>query len=228
MKILISADTHGKIPNITGKVDLALIAGDFAKGDALRKMIFEKGDFKEAKKEIIESSKEFLFKIKELKCPIVVSLGNAEEFCKYDVIKMIKKEGIHYKNNSLIEINGLKILPIDFFVEEWWARKYRPERQQTIERAIKEEKELKEIFKKIDSVDIILSHLPPYRILDEDMGLNKKGSHIGSKLLREFILNKKPKLVICGHIHTPQEAKLGETLIINPGEKRIIEFEKNF
>ncbi len=126
----------------------------------------------------------------------------------------------------MIEIKGLKILLIDFFVEEWWARKYRPERQQTIDRAINEEKELKESFSKIKKVNIILSHLPPYGILDEDTGLNTKGDHMGSKLLREFILNKKPKLVICGHIHTPGEVRLGETLIINPGEQKIIDFEK--
>ena len=33
MKLLLSVDTHGKVPEINGKVDLALIAGDFAKGD---------------------------------------------------------------------------------------------------------------------------------------------------------------------------------------------------
>jgi len=224
MKLLLSADTHGKVPEITEKVDLALIAGDFAKGDALRKMIFEKGDPEVAKKEILESSKEFLSKIKQLNCPIVVSLGNAEEFCKEDVIKMIKAEGINYKKNSLIILKGIKILSLNFFVEEWWARKYRAERQQTIDRAIKEEKELNEVFDKIKSVDIIISHLPPYGVLDEDQGLNNKGDNAGSKLLRNFILKIKPKLVVCGHIHVPGEVKLGETLIINPGEQKVIEF----
>ncbi len=93
MKILISTDTHGKVPDIMGKVDLALIAGDFAKGDALRKMVFGGGDPKEAKKEIVESSKEFLSKVKELGCPVIVSLGNAEEFCKDKIIEMIKEGG---------------------------------------------------------------------------------------------------------------------------------------
>jgi len=53
MKILISTDSHGKIPKFGGEVDIILIVGDFAKGDALRKMIFEKGSPEEAKKESI-------------------------------------------------------------------------------------------------------------------------------------------------------------------------------
>ena len=93
--------------------------------------------------------------------------------------------------------------------------------------AIKEEIELRKLLDEIDQVDIVVSHLPPYGIMDEDQGLHKKGELMGSKLLRKFIIDKKPKLVVCGHIHTPGKKILGDTIIINPGEQRTVEFEKN-
>jgi len=228
MKILLSADTHGKIPKISGSVDLALIAGDFAKGDALRRVIFEKGSEEDAKREVVESSREFFKEIKKLDCPVVVSLGNAEDPYKKDVVRMIREENMYYSHDGVVEVKGLRILCIDFFVEEWWAKKYRPERESTIERGRKEEKELIDAISGIERIDIIISHIPPYGILDlseDNPYLKLKGGHIGSKVIRNFIEEKKPKLVVCGHLHLPGEEKLGNTVIINPGEEKIINFD---
>ena len=195
MKLLLSADTHGKIPNLDEKVDLVLIAGDFAKGDALRKLVFEGGPEEGVEKEILDSSEEFFGKMKRIGCPIISSLGNAEDFSKEKVVKLLEDLGILYIKNALINFRGVKILLLDFFVEEWWARKYRPEKQSTIDRAKREEREVMDSLSKIDKVDIIVSHLPPQGILDEDQGMYEKGSHSGSKILRDFILQKKPKQI---------------------------------
>jgi len=63
----------------------------------------------------------------------------------------------------------------------------------------------------IDEYTILLTHTPPYGIFDEPM----PDVHIGSRSIREFILNKKPILNICGHVHEQQGQKmLGETLIV--------------
>jgi Icc-related predicted phosphoesterase len=225
MKLLLSVDTHGETPELNEKVDLVLIAGDFAKGDALRKLVFEGGPKEGVEKEIIESSKKFFNKIKKVGCPIISSIGNAEDFSKEKIVELLDNLGILYTKNALIEIRGLKILLLDFFVERWWARKYRSGKQSTIDRAKREEKEIKDSLSKIDKVDIIVSHLPPNGVLDEDQGMYEKGTHSGSKILRDFILQKRPRLVVCGHIHSPGEAKLGETLIINPGKKKVMEFD---
>jgi len=225
MKILLCADAHGELPIISKneKVDLMLVAGDFAKGDALRRMIFENGSREEAKQEIIESSEFFIKQMKKFNCPVVFGLGNAEEFCKKEIVELMKKNGILYSENGIVEILGLKILCVNFFLEEWWARRYRSERQSTVDRAIKDEKKLKKLFSRLGTVEIIVSHLPPYGILDKDQGLNELGASIGSKILREFIDKKKPKLVVCGHLHNPEEKKFGKTLVVNPGKEKIIE-----
>jgi Icc-related predicted phosphoesterase len=46
-------------------------------------------------------------------------------------------------------------------------------------------------------VDILVTHSPPFGILDT----SAKGRHGGSKALREVTLSRKPKFHIFGHIH---------------------------
>jgi hypothetical protein len=46
----------------------------------------------------------------------------------------------------------------------------------------------------------------------------QKGKHYGSYLARKVILELKPILVICGHMHeNPGIIKLGKTVVVNPG-----------
>ena len=71
---------------------------------------------------------------------------------------------------------------------------------------------------KIDSPTILVTHNPPYKTkLDRTW----MGRHVGSKAIREFILNKKPILSLHGHIHEARGIdKLGDTVVVNPGPLR--------
>ena len=63
-----------------------------------------------------------------------------------------------------------------------------------------------------EGVDILVTHCPPYKILDE----SKKGKYGGSKGLREVVEKRKPKFHIFGHIHQGRgNLKLGETIFLN-------------
>ncbi|WP_292459749.1 metallophosphoesterase [Methanothermococcus sp.] len=83
---------------------------------------------------------------------------------------------------------------------------------------------------------IVLSHAPPYNILD--YAIRFGGKHIGSKPLLEFIKEKKPLLVVCGHVHREgsNETLFENTHIINVashdddishGNMALIEIEEN-
>jgi len=67
---------------------------------------------------------------------------------------------------------------------------------------------------------ILVSHSPPKGVLD----LSSGGRSLGSRAVRETIALKKPKLVVCGHIHgsAGQSNRLGQTTIINAGPRGII------
>ena len=67
-----------------------------------------------------------------------------------------------------------------------------------------------------DDVDVLVSHTPPYMILDKadaDSLKNKPSGHVGSRSLKDRIkkLNNL-KLIVCGHIH---EARGREGIVIN-------------
>jgi len=51
-----------------------------------------------------------------------------------------------------------------------------------------------------EGLDILISHGPPYGILDED----ENDEPQGDKALRDAILRARPKMVVFGHIHTTQ------------------------
>lgn len=65
--------------------------------------------------------------------------------------------------------------------------------------------------------DIYLTHIPPLGILDISSRFCENASHIGSSVIRESIINFKPKLVICGHSHAwgGYVQNIGDTTIIN-------------
>ena len=79
----------------------------------------------------------------------------------------------------------------------------------------------KKLIKKNDTV-ILITHAPPHNTRLDRI---ESGEHVGNKSIRKFILDTKPDLVICGHIHpcANKKQKLGKTLMINPGwEGKII------
>jgi Icc-related predicted phosphoesterase len=223
MKIFAATDIHGEAVEIPD-CDLVLIAGDFAKGEKLREVVFGKGDLEEAKKEIIESS---INVIKTLPEKSILSLGNVEKPCINEILEEISSRGHFGLANNVMEMKGFKILGLKFFMEERWAREAYPNNEDKIQRAITEEKEIKEFLKSNPHADIILSHLPPHKTLDfstrPELLPKSYPEHCGSKLLLEYIKNNQPKLVITGHIHIPGEVELGKTKVINPGKGKLIE-----
>ncbi len=91
------------------------------------------------------------------------------------------------------------------------------------------ENEIEEILKKFEKCDILISHNPPF---NTKLDLTKSNLHVGSKEIRKFIEEKKPKLVICGHIHEATGIDyINNTIITNVsalknGNYAIIEIEK--
>ncbi|MBD3192424.1 MAG: hypothetical protein GF308_17425 [Candidatus Heimdallarchaeota archaeon] len=62
---------------------------------------------------------------------------------------------------------------------------------------------------------ILLTHAPPK---DSEADRLKNGQHVGSKIIRTFIEEKRPILVLCGHIHEAQSiSQINGITCINPG-----------
>jgi Icc-related predicted phosphoesterase len=102
-------------------------------------------------------------------------------------------KNVHFLGDCGAEINGVK-----FYGTPWvpiisysWAFEG-------------EHDTLKKWFSKIPSdIDVLITHSPP-RIpgSDVDRSIQTDSEHFGSGELTEAIIDKRPRFVFCGHIHT--------------------------
>ena len=61
---------------------------------------------------------------------------------------------------------------------------------------------------------VLVSHQPPYDTACDVA----RGRHVGSRAIRECVLEHQPDLVLCGHIHeSVGQDRLGRSVIVNPG-----------
>jgi len=78
-----------------------------------------------------------------------------------------------------------------------------------------EEKEAYEFLKECRGC-VFLIHQPPFGVLDD-----AHGKHIGSRGIRDAVVEAKPRVVISGHVHEARGYDfLDETLFVNPGPAR--------
>lgn len=174
MKILAISDTHGQHRKLKlPKSDLVLHAGD----------ISQHGDRRE-----VEDFLDWFGKLPH-PCKIFVA-GNHDFYLERSSPGSIKKmlpSSVAYLLDEELVVGGIKI----------WGSPYTPRFYRW---AFNKQRgaALAEQWKKIPAdVDILLTHGPAYGLLD----LNVDEQHTGDKQLLQKILEVKPKVHVCGHIH---------------------------
>ena len=67
---------------------------------------------------------------------------------------------------------------------------------------------------------ILIVHSPPIDTVDRD----SSGRIRGSQAIRDVVIDKEPRLVVCGHIHSDWEkqVQLGPSLIVNAGPRGVV------
>ncbi len=82
------------------------------------------------------------------------------------------------------------------------------------------EEEAEELLRDCPANAVLISHSPPKGIAD----VSSIGRSLGSVAVRNFIDEKTPKLVVCGHIHESagQIVEIGGTTVINAGPDGMI------
>jgi Icc-related predicted phosphoesterase len=181
------SDLHGAEPELKGG-DILIIAGDLTGSD---KMI---------------QYQNFSIWLGSLNYEYIIIIGgnhdnyleenpgyyfgdNGKYLCDTSA-KFSRYELINYRNDTIVRKN-LKIWGCP------WSL-YFPEVNPHCKAFMDKEKNLKIHYDLIpNDIDILVTHCPPFGILDE----TKYGVNVGSASLREKIEEIKPKLVVCGHIH---------------------------
>ena len=190
MKLLAFTDIHGSIRAIK-KV------ADKAKKEKPSLMVCA-GDVS-----MFEHGLDYLMhKINESGIPTLIVHGNHETETRLKKACSLFKNTIYLHNNSF-EKNGCLFIGYGgggFSIVDKKFEKVMRKFNDKIKRA-----------KKV----ILIVHQPPYKTkLDRVMEM-----HCGNKSFSKFIKEKKPDLVICGHLHENEgkEDKIGKTRIVNPG-----------
>ena len=174
MKFVIIADTHGKHRSVRlPKGDVLIHAGDISyRGEKLEikdfLLWFARQDFEH--KIFIAGNHDFFF-----------------EKAKEKELENIIPEKITYLNDSGTIINGINIWGSPFTPKFFnWAF------NETRGEAIRKHWKLIP-----DNTDLLITHGPPYGILDQVAS----GHHVGCKDLLNRVKEVKPKLHVFGHIH---------------------------
>lgn len=189
MKFLAISDTHGQHQNLNLEAaDCLIHAGDVSK----------KGDGHEVE--------DFLdwFESLDYQYKIFIA-GNHDWYFEKQSAAVIKKripENVIYLNDSGVEIEGLSIYgsPVQPFFFNWAFNRQRGE-------------DIAQHWKLIPpNTDILITHGPPYGILDETFRKEKVGCEELIKKVEEI----QPKVHIFGHIHEAYgQVQKGETLFVN-------------
>jgi Icc-related predicted phosphoesterase len=188
-RVVVVSDTHelhtSLTPGVMPNGDILVHCGDFT-NDGREPFISSFARWLERQpynhKVVISGNHDLLFE----KDPDL-AVGILRELCP----------GVHYLNESGVEIMGLK----------FWGSPWTPEVPPHISTMTwgfaKKRGQLKEHWDKIPKgLDVLVTHGPPYGGLMGSLGgtLND-GQDVGDTELRDAILEKRPRVHLCGHIH---------------------------
>lgn len=194
MKIVTISDTHGKHEGLDNiEADLIIHAGDCTRTgrkkdieDFLQWYSSQKAD----KKILVAGNHDWGFERSANDCEV-----------------MCENYGITYLYDTSCEYKGLKIWgsPVQPEFNKWAFNRARD----LTEAAHKQIPDIKPHWDKIpNDVDILITHGPPYGILDEvlHVGINP-GKNVGCHELRKKVEQVNPSLHVFGHIHESRGIK---------------------
>lgn len=182
MKVFVTSDIHGRFDVVNkiaefvkGRQDISciIICGDVA-GD------HESTCFDELEDKQYEDYKKINDILSQLNRNVLFIQGN------HDVFTIDKSDITYlpYCNTELFN-NFISLEYVNFTM---YGTKRDGNEQDMMHRLSKMD---------IDNKRIVISHLPPYKCLD-DPG---NGIHYGSMAIREMIKEKRPSYFFCGHVH---------------------------
>ncbi len=186
LRLVILSDTHELHREVeVPDGDILIHAGDFS--------MFSKS---------MASVKDFNLWLGELphRHKIVVP-GNHESFLEADPSKRSMLSNAAVLINESIEIEGLRI----------WGSPVTPLYSGAF--GLSSQTDRRRLYAQIPTgTDIIISHGPPYSVLDRASGSDE---HAGDLELLEAVLRIRPRMFICGHVHQQGTSEVDGITFVN-------------
>jgi len=232
-------------------VDIVLLTGDLGKTDILRRQAMqylsiphpgpqEKQSHAEGFRQAFLTAHETALKLADYLagcCPVFIVRGNAD-LSNYDIRKfsltfgvelpflyqqLSAIRGVRLVDNRVAVFKGLRIGGIKYFTDICWAKEFGLDGLAKIKkRALQDTGKIGRALGRFGRLDILLTHIPPYGVLDrvDSASIHPSwvGRHAGSKTILEYIRRRQPRYVFCGHIHESEGfEKVGRTEVYNLG-----------
>ena len=196
MKLLLFSDIHSDFPGAAKLAELALKAD----------VVVGAGDYCLARRGLDE----IIAALSAIPKPTVLVPGNAESH--EELVRACRAwpnaHVLHGNQTTLDDVTFYGIgggIPITPFGA--WSYDF-------------SEGQARKLLQDLQTGSVLISHSPPKGVLD----MSSDGRSLGSEALTEIIGIKKPRLVVCGHIHgsAGRIARLDQTDVINPGPDGIM------
>lgn len=197
MKIVCLSDTHSQHRNFEDKLptnaDMIIHAGDLTRNGS------------------IVGVQDFINWFASLPYKYKIFIAGNHDFALEEDRKWLKfPDNVIYLENNSVTIEGIKIWGSPVIGSFGFAFD-------------KTDIEREDVYYKIPlDCDIIISHAPPYKILDKVSMINR---HVGCKMLKKRIGKIKPKLVIFGHAHECSGTLVEDGITYINSACKIYEFE---
>jgi len=163
------------------------------------------------------NSNAVISQLNHMPAPVLAIRGNTD-------LEKVDRLLDYYPNTSSLhlreqKINGLKFvgvsgtIPVPFRSRIGWCEK----------------RVINTLAAQVDDTSVLVVHSPPRGVLDEAFGR----LHTGCRRLYQLVVQRRPRLVLCGHIHErPGIAYIGQTTVVNcnvarAGRGAVVDFESD-
>lgn len=184
MKIVAIGDTHGNHRDINlPSGDVLIHVGDYIMG--YRSSPSPISDFR-------------VWAMEQDFDHVICIAGNHDPINTGEILTTLSD--IHYLQDSVIDIDGVK-----FGGSPWITPIYGNFNA--------EERDIDRAMRDLGRVDVLITHSPPYGILDD----SSRGFNTGSRSIKEMVLRLLPKVHVFGHCHNRggEFSKIGKTVFAN-------------
>ncbi|MBE9544372.1 MAG: metallophosphoesterase family protein [Proteobacteria bacterium] len=163
------------------------------------------------------NSADVIEQFNHMPAPVLAIRGNTD-------LKKVNHLLDYYPNTSSLHlkeqtINGLKFVGVSGTIPVPFSSRI----------GLHEKRIINALAALVDDNSVLVVHSPPRGVLDDAFGK----FHAGCRRLYHLVVQRQPRLVLCGHIHErPGIASIGQTTVVNcsvarTGRGAVVDFESD-